>query len=205
MEERKVILTLHIGGNVYEDPCRIWIKEYRSIITTFLKNVKEVLDLGTNGMLNIRLVSEVIPQARITSVDNVHKNLDLAMKEYRDLISSRKLDLKLMSLERLEFKDESFDAVISFNTLHRSKDIFSLLREALRVTKRGGIIILCDWGPSASFLKCTKEPADKLAQIMSNTLVEIERMQSILGNELIKEAIMVITPVYVLVLRKGKE
>ncbi len=51
-------------------------------------------------------------------------------------------NLSIMSAEKLEFENESFDKIVCMHTIEHIPDIKKAVREMGRVTKRGGKIIL---------------------------------------------------------------
>ena len=56
-------------------------------------------------------------------------------------------DLRLGLMEDLPWSDASFDVVCSFNALQYALDPEMALIEASRVTRPGGRIAICKWGP----------------------------------------------------------
>ena len=56
-------------------------------------------------------------------------------------------DFRVGELEDLPFDADSFDAVTGFNSFQYAADVPRALREAMRVTRRGGAVVLLTWGP----------------------------------------------------------
>jgi SAM-dependent methyltransferase len=55
-------------------------------------------------------------------------------------------DLRVGPIERLPWRDESFDLVTGFNAFQFAADFVAALTEAARVTRRGGRVAICNWG-----------------------------------------------------------
>jgi SAM-dependent methyltransferase len=55
-------------------------------------------------------------------------------------------DIRVGEMEQLPFEDESFDLVAGFNSFFFADDMVAALREAARVAKRGGRVIVQVWG-----------------------------------------------------------
>jgi SAM-dependent methyltransferase len=58
-------------------------------------------------------------------------------------------DFRVGLMEHLPWPDASFDVVTAFNALQYALDAELALIEATRVTRRGGRIAVCKWGPPA--------------------------------------------------------
>ena len=97
-----------------------------------------ILEVGTGrGNMAIALAKEGL---KLTSVD-----LDRdAQKAAKIKLSAARLDklvsLRVMNAEKLRYKDNSFDYVISVNFIHHAKNPKKCLKEMIRVTKNKLII-----------------------------------------------------------------
>jgi SAM-dependent methyltransferase len=56
-------------------------------------------------------------------------------------------DLRVGPMEQLPWTDASFDVVTAFNALQFAADYAVALAEAARVTRPGGDVAVCGWGP----------------------------------------------------------
>ena len=182
-----------------QDMCRAWIKEYSKIIESLLKESRNILDVGTGNGLIIDLILSILPHVYLVSIDDIKHNIEKAKSKFRNYIEAKRLKLMYMDLSKFEFADCTFDSVVSFDTLHRVKDIPSTIAEIIRVTRENGIIILCDWSTSAAYLKCTEEDPQKLANTMSAVFSEVGKLNYI------KELVAILVPVYIIVIRKRKQ
>jgi ubiquinone/menaquinone biosynthesis C-methylase UbiE len=55
--------------------------------------------------------------------------------------------LHVGDMQDLPFPDGSFDIVTAFTSLHLARDQDAAVREAVRVTKPGGALVIATWGP----------------------------------------------------------
>ena len=127
------------GGNVQN---RIW----ESVILNLDWNGEgQALDIGCgNGALTIKLARK-FTAARITGIDYWGKRWEYSKSTCEanaraESVNDRVVFQKASALE-LPFEDEYFDAAVSnlvFHEIGDAKDKRELIREALRVVKKGG-------------------------------------------------------------------
>ena len=79
--------------------------------------------------------------ARVSGIDGAAAMIALAGR------NAPGADLCVGPLEALPWADASFDAVTSINSLQFADDPVTALREWVRVTRPGGAIAICVWGP----------------------------------------------------------
>jgi ubiquinone/menaquinone biosynthesis C-methylase UbiE len=97
-----------------------------------------ILEVGTGrGHMAVALAKNGL---KVVSIDLDRK----AQKTAKLNLKSHKLDksvsLKIMNAERLQYKDGSFDYVISVNFIHHAKNPVKCLKEMIRVAKNKLII-----------------------------------------------------------------
>ncbi len=111
----------------------------------------KILDIGCgNGALSIRIAKKFIT-ANLTSIDYWGSEWEFA-KEQCELNAKaegveNKITFKKGDAAKLDFKDESFDAVVSnfvFHEVKSQKDKRLVVREALRVLKKDGTFVFHD-------------------------------------------------------------
>ena len=135
-------------------------------IHKFLKEGDKVLEIGAGtGRYSIALAKEGYT---VSAVELVESNLDVLKKNAQGLNNIEAYQGDAVNLDR--FADGSFDVVLSFGPMYHlydEEDQNKALDEAIRVTKRGGIIliaflsahaIICtnylyDWVPTVQGLK----------------------------------------------------
>lgn len=77
--------------------------------------------------------------ARLTGVDLTPACIDLTRRRFE--LEGLTSDLRVMDAERLEFPDNSFDAVYSFGVLHHIASTEAAFVEVRRVLRSGGVFI----------------------------------------------------------------
>lgn len=104
----------------------------------------KMLDIGTGPGHMPLLVCAKIEDAHITGIDLaetmlVHARGELAKSAFADRVAFELADAK-----KLKFEADSFDVVFSNTILHHIPQPASLLREARRVLKPGGVLLIRD-------------------------------------------------------------
>lgn len=103
-----------------------------------------VLDIGCGpGHLPLMLVA-MLPEARIVGVDLSREMLKIAEEHRAASAHADRVEFVLGDAKGLEFADASFDAVCSNSILHHIPDPVPFLREAWRVLKPGGALLVRD-------------------------------------------------------------
>jgi SAM-dependent methyltransferase len=97
-----------------------------------------VLDVGCGTGEFCALISA--RGAHASGIDDAEGMIALARER------APEAELRVGTLERLPWPDESFDLVTAFNALQFAPDFVDALREAARVTRRGGAVAVCNWG-----------------------------------------------------------
>ncbi len=116
-----------------------------SIPQSALRNPQwDILDLGTGtALIPIELCSR-FEQCRVMACDAAVSMLDqarynLAAYNFNDRIQLRQVDAKA-----LPFFETKFDVVMSNSIVHHIPDPISVLREAVRVARPGGLLFIRD-------------------------------------------------------------
>lgn len=98
----------------------------------------KVLEVGVGSGLTLDHLPRNI---HYTGIDINQRMLSLAIDK-SSRIGQKKIDLLVMDAHRLNFKNDSFDLVVGASVLTAVKDPHKVMREMIRVTKRGGKIAL---------------------------------------------------------------
>jgi SAM-dependent methyltransferase len=78
--------------------------------------------------------------AQVSGIDAAARLVEVARRRLPEA------DLRVGPIERLPWRDESFDLVTGFNAFQFAADFVAALTEAGRVTRRGGRVAICNWG-----------------------------------------------------------
>lgn len=98
----------------------------------------KILEVGTGrGHMAVVLAKRGL---KIVSIDLDRKAQDAAKLKLKSLKLDKYVSLKNMDAERLKYKDNSFDYVVSVNFIHHAKNSAKCLKEMLRVGKNKLII-----------------------------------------------------------------
>lgn len=133
------------GGNLQEN--------IRNLVSAYLEwdGHGQALDIGCgNGPLAIELAKKYT-ESKVTGIDywggawDYSQNICEKNAELEGV--SKKVTFQKASASRLPFNDESFDAVVSNFVFHEvvdTKDKRDIIKEALRVVKKGGVFSFQD-------------------------------------------------------------
>ena len=116
------------------------------------KNLK-ILDVGTGAGFFAAILSKL--GHKVIGVDMSTKMLGEAQKNLREL--NLHADFQKMNAQKLDFDDETFDAVVTRNLTWTLPDVKAAYREWRRVLKVGGVLMNfdSDYGDK-NFSTCTK-------------------------------------------------
>ncbi|MBI4820795.1 MAG: methyltransferase domain-containing protein [Deltaproteobacteria bacterium] len=103
-----------------------------------------MLDLGTGPAHIPVLVCERIPSAHVVATDLADTMLSLARARIARARLSHKVELVKVDVKKLPFEDRAFDVVFSNTVLHHLPDPRPFLREAVRVLRPEGILMIRD-------------------------------------------------------------
>lgn len=97
-----------------------------------------ILDVGCGAGLAAQVFSKAI--GCVAGVDATAPFIEIARRRVSGA------DFRVVEMEALPFQDNSFDVVTGFNSFQYAASPVNALREARRVVKADGIIIIAVWG-----------------------------------------------------------
>ena len=131
--------------------------ELHSPRTAVLKKINEndaVLDLCTGTATNALSIAKKKPETKIVGVD-LSKDMLRVAAEKRKKSGLRNVKLYKMDATALKFKSGCFDKILISLILHEMETDLAekIMKEAVRVLKDNGEIIVTEWEPSDRVLR----------------------------------------------------
>ena len=122
------------GGYYYHK--KFWTKVVKDFKKFYkLTNKSKILDIGCGKGFMVYDLKKLLPKAKIIGIDISKYAIKNSKKEVKHL-------LKLGNAKKLQFKDNTFDLIISINTLHNlnKKECSMALKEINRISKKNAFI-----------------------------------------------------------------
>lgn len=137
-----------------------------------LRDNMQIADFGCgNGYFSIPM-AKIIPQGKVYALDVVEETLEAVnsqakLEKITNIVTAR-CNLEILGSSKL--KDESIDFVLMRNILFQSKKKSEIIKEAERVLKKEGQLVLIEWIPGSSLAPnhgwfISKEEIQKLIEI----------------------------------------
>lgn len=142
----KKSLSLHYG--IWEDHTKDFSDAVNNTnkIMLELANIKEsdlVLDAGCGvGGAAIFICEQ--RNAKVTGITLSQRQIDFANTIIQKKGIENKVDFQLMDYTNTSFPDESFDVIWACESMSSATDKFMFIKEAHRLLKKGGKLILSD-------------------------------------------------------------
>ncbi|MBN2460700.1 MAG: class I SAM-dependent methyltransferase [Candidatus Cloacimonetes bacterium] len=113
------------------------IKDIEKLLQS--ESAELILDIATGRGEFIKLLQNTLKKyGKIIGIDNSAPLLELNRKNFSD----HRIEFILMDALKLDFDDGYFDMVTISNSLHHFPQPSLLLREALRVLRKGGLLLI---------------------------------------------------------------
>lgn len=124
----------------------------RKVVLEAIDTQDKVLDLCTGTATNAIRISQHRAEAKIVGID-ISKDMLRVSKGKLKEKNIQNVKLYEMDATNTKFKDECFDKVLISLVLHELEETLaeSILKEAMRVLKEDGEIIVTEWEPSKAF------------------------------------------------------
>ena len=103
-----------------------------------------VLDCGCGGGANLCKLLKRCPNRTVTGIDYSSVSVEKSKKLNAKTISEGRCCVLETSVAVLPFEDNKFDVVTAFETVYFWPGLVDCFREVYRVTKTGGIFLICN-------------------------------------------------------------
>ena len=103
-----------------------------------------VLDCGCGGGANLCKLLKRCPNGTVTGIDYSSVSVEKSKKLNAKTISEGRCCVLETSVAVLPFEDNKFDVVTAFETVYFWPGLVDCFREVYRVTKTGGIFLICN-------------------------------------------------------------
>lgn len=103
-----------------------------------------VLDCGCGGGANLCKLLKRCPNGTVTGIDYSSVSVEKSKKLNVKTISEGRCCVLEASVAALPFEDNKFDVVTAFETVYFWPGLVDCFREVYRVTKTGGIFLICN-------------------------------------------------------------
>ena len=125
----------YVDSAIYkqESGLKKYIYSYVEFVKKFVKPNSRILDIACGPGLSSHLLSKLY---NVTAIDMSQGMVAYAKKNFKNL------DFRVDDAHSLSFKDEYFDSVSACTFIEHIEDVGAVLDEMLRVTKRGGYVII---------------------------------------------------------------
>ena len=103
-----------------------------------------ILDCGCGGGANLCKLLKRCPNGTVTGIDYSSVSVEKSKKLNAKTISEGRCCVLETSVAVLPFEDNKFDVVTAFETVYFWPGLVDCFREVYRVTKTGGIFLICN-------------------------------------------------------------
>ncbi len=140
-----------VNGTLWGSRPRDWAEIQEGTVSPVYDAVFAVSDVGAETRYcdlgcgsGLAATKAAALGARISGLDAAQALLAIARQRVPDG------DFRLGDLESLPFDDDAFDLTTGFNSFQYAPDPIAALREAKRVTRPGGTVVIMTWGEPAN-------------------------------------------------------
>jgi SAM-dependent methyltransferase len=144
-----------------------------------LKSGETVLDLGSGAGIDCFLAAaKVGPKGRVIGVDMTPEMVDKARENARQA-GTANVEFRLGEIENLPAADNSVDIIISNCVINLSTDKPRVFREAFRVLRPGGRLMVSDLALKKPLPKAVRESVDAYVACVAGAMVKEDYLGAI--------------------------
>ena len=145
-----------------------------------LKEGETVLDLGSGGGIDVFLASKKVgPHGKVIGVDMTKEMLERAEASALKY-GYRNVEFQLGEIENLPIEDETVDAIISNCVINLSPDKLKVFKEAYRVLKPNGRLMVSDIVTQGELPDDVRNSFDAWASCVAGALEKSEYLNTII-------------------------
>ncbi len=128
---------------LYDHVFQTFLSEGHHDISEVIRSLKnkrdsKILEVGVGSGLTLPHIPSTI---NYTGIDINQRMLQEAQKK-RKLLGRRKVTLEVMDAKKLAYKDNTFDLVVAASVITAVDSPLKVMKEMIRVTKKGGMIAI---------------------------------------------------------------
>ena len=143
-----------------------------------LKEGETILDLGSGGGVDVFLAAKRVgPKGKVIGVDMTEAMIERAALN-ASLYGYKNVEFRLGEIENLPVADEAVDVIISNCVINLSTDKDRVFREAFRVLKPGGRLMVSDIVTEGELPPEVKKNFDAWARCIGGTLEKNRYLES---------------------------
>lgn len=144
-----------------------------------LKEGEVVLDLGSGGGIDVFIAAKKVgPMGKAIGVDMTDDMLELARKNAKE-VGIENVEFRKGDIEDLPVEDETVDIIISNCVINLAPDKDKVFREAFRVLRPGGRILVSDIVTNGRLPEEVRNDPDSWAACISGALEEDDYLEKI--------------------------
>lgn len=144
-----------------------------------LKESEVVLDLGSGGGIDAFLAAKKVgPKGKVIGVDMTEEMVHLA-KENAEKMGTENVEFRLGEIEKLPVRDGTVDVIISNCVINLSPEKDRVFREAFRVLKPRGRMLISDIVTQGELPKEIREDPEMWSACIAGALDEKDYLQKI--------------------------
>lgn len=144
-----------------------------------LKEGEVVLDLGSGGGIDAFLAAKKVgPRGKVIGVDMTEEMIQKA-RTTASKYGYRNVEFRLGEIEKLPVENSSVDVIISNCVINLSPDKQKVFREAYRVLKPGGRIMISDLVTEGELPEEIKKSFDAWAECVAGALEKNEYLNTV--------------------------
>jgi ubiquinone/menaquinone biosynthesis C-methylase UbiE len=146
-----------------------------------LKKGESVLDLGSGGGIDVFLAAKKVgTRGKVIGIDMTDEMIKLA-KENAKGVGAKNVEFLLGEIEKIPVQDEAVDVIISNCVINLSPDKDAVFKEAFRVLKPGGRMLISDIVADGKLPEHIRKSLELWAGCVAGALEEKEYLRKI-GN-----------------------